>query len=228
MSRFDDDLTEMTATTPDLEQFLDELRALADVPSPEPSEELAAVLSGERSAGRLLRGRSLTSLAVAATVVAMLVIGAATHQLPGPAQRLVSGVVNVVTPFHIDTDARHAQRSPTPPRAHPHHAHPHHARPHGAVRLAPATRGGPGPTTDPPAGMGDDQSGTGRHGGAAGGTGGGSGGISSGRHGGGSGSGSGDGTDARQATAGCGDGAHGGGSMGEPGSSDQGGRQGNG
>lgn len=114
--------------------FLGELGSFADVPPPEPSAELAAILDGRVALLGLRRGllrRHRTGLAVAAAGVVLLSgtgVSAAHDGLPQPAQRYVSNVVNVLTPFHLDpsdpgpTPKPHvpvpgASTSPTPPRS---------------------------------------------------------------------------------------------------------------
>lgn len=128
MSLRDDHPDEMTVPDPVLAEFLHDVHQLADVPAPVPSDELEALFAsswplGERGRApalslRPLR-RLLVPLAVAASVVALLVAGAATHELPAPAQRLISDVVNAVTPFHIQPDPRHVPSTPAPPPGRP-------------------------------------------------------------------------------------------------------------
>lgn len=146
MSRFDDDVPEMSA--PDsVQNFLGEMRRLAEGVAPEPSAELSAVLSGAMplpAAPRRLRDVSLpqrrvrrhpllTAAAVAILAIALLVTGAATHHLPAYAQRLVSRVVNTVTPFHIDPGSRDHPVRPGPVTR--------SARPHGPRRSPRPARG---------------------------------------------------------------------------------------
>lgn len=138
MTPFDDDLSEMSA--PDsVRDFLDEMRRLSAVAAPEPSAELSALLAGATPLSSALRGRGhgpvrhsrvrrhplATAAAAAAATTALLVTGAATHRLPASAQRLVSDVVNTVTPFHIDPGDKPVR--PGPPTEHPTGAH--HSRP---------------------------------------------------------------------------------------------------
>ena len=129
MSSFGDDYDEMTdgqgvrrgaggtaAAGDDVTRFLTELRALGDGPAPKPSPQLAAVLAG---ATPLLNSRRalrmvLRSAAVAALVLGALVVAAANHSLPAPAQRVVSNVVNDLTPFHIGPGTRADVLPPTP------------------------------------------------------------------------------------------------------------------
>jgi len=129
MSSFGDDYDEMTdgqgvrrgaggtaAAGDDVTRFLTELRALGDGPTPKPSPQLAAVLAGATpllSSRRALR-MVLRSAAVAALVLGALVVAAANHSLPAPAQRVVSNVVNDLTPFHIGPGTRADVLPPTP------------------------------------------------------------------------------------------------------------------
>jgi hypothetical protein len=91
----------------DVTRFLMELRALGDGPTPRPSAELAALLGGSTSlrsldgSRRALVRTALRTATVAAVLLGVLVVAAANHSLPAPAQRVVSHVVNVLTPFHI-------------------------------------------------------------------------------------------------------------------------------
>ena len=85
-------------------QFLIELRNLGSGAAPEPSREVAALLGGGPLVWRR-RARIASRVALtAAAAVTVLVLAAARHSLPAPAQRVVSNVVNVVTPFHISPD----------------------------------------------------------------------------------------------------------------------------
>jgi len=118
----------MTAT---LTQFVTELRAFGDGPSPEPTPELDALLGGSALtalAGRRrqrhpsLQHRALIIGAVASAVITGTGVAAATDTLPQPAQRFVSGVVNDLTPFHLNapgTERRKNHRLPTAPAAKP-------------------------------------------------------------------------------------------------------------
>jgi hypothetical protein len=89
---------------PDLAAFFDDLRDLAHLPAAAPSPALDAVLRattpldilGDRKAARA----GVIAL-VAAGVVAAGVGAAAANQLPAPAQRAISSVVNHLTPFHV-------------------------------------------------------------------------------------------------------------------------------
>lgn len=84
-------------------RFLADLRSLGEAPAPPPTRELEAIFAGatplrsRRRYGRIAR----RAILIAAAVVAALVAAAANHTLPAPAQRVVSNVVNSVTPFHI-------------------------------------------------------------------------------------------------------------------------------
>jgi hypothetical protein len=99
-------------------RFLLELRALGEGEPPPPSPELAALIGG----ATLLRPRhrravryALRSGIVAAAIVGALVVAAANHDLPQPAQRVVSDFVEVLTPFQISPNQHVA---PTPPPTH--------------------------------------------------------------------------------------------------------------
>jgi hypothetical protein len=100
-------------------QFVNDLRSFGAVSPPEPSADLAAMLSREVPptavrAGRVAhrrrhRGHSrpvLIAGSVAATLIVLTGVGAARHDLPAPAQRMVSTVVNRLTPFHIDQEPK--------------------------------------------------------------------------------------------------------------------------
>jgi hypothetical protein len=97
----------------DVTQFLTELRLLGIGEPPEPSAEVAALLGAPPSLTRRRATRVLvrSGLAAAALVIAV-VAAAANHDLPQPAQRVVSNVVNVLTPFEI---APRKASPPTPP-----------------------------------------------------------------------------------------------------------------
>ncbi|HEY8302618.1 MAG TPA: hypothetical protein VIG48_12020 [Jatrophihabitans sp.] len=93
-------------------QFIDELRGLGDQEPPAPSPELAAVLAGTALPSR---GRRPARGRVVAAVVACAVLGgtgiaAAKGRLPQPAQRVVSDVVDSVTPFTVPS-----RPEPNPP-----------------------------------------------------------------------------------------------------------------
>ena len=128
MSRFSDDFDDMDAqgvrhgagdvlgAADEVTRFLTELRALGDGPPPTPSAELAALLGGATPlfGRRALVRTAVRTGAIAAILLGVLVVAAASHSLPSPAQRVVSNVVNVLTPFHIGTD--HPQPMIEPPR----------------------------------------------------------------------------------------------------------------
>jgi hypothetical protein len=98
-----------------LTRFLTELRSLGEGESPAPTPELEAIFAGATPIParrrRVARG-ARRALVAAAAVVAGLVIAAANHALPATAQRVVSHVIDSVTPFHIDS----GQPSHTPVR----------------------------------------------------------------------------------------------------------------
>ncbi len=140
--------------------FLAELRAFADGPAPEPSAELLAAFGGasplsarrRQRAGRLgtgsLGARRLTAVAAAAvTAVGLTGVAAARNELPGPAQRMVARVVEVLTPFDLDPAQRVA---PKPSR--PVVPVPASQSPAGPAPTDPATT----PGSDRPGGTGDN------------------------------------------------------------------------
>jgi hypothetical protein len=128
MSRFDDDRTAMDdgfGSDAVVTAFVDDLRSLAGGEPPEPSAQLAALLAGAtplpRSAPltalpplRHLRHRRVVGLVAASMLVAGTVAAAAGGRLPQPAQRLVSDVVNHVTPFEVPAEPHDGVPSPTP------------------------------------------------------------------------------------------------------------------
>lgn len=140
MNPFDDDWNEMSADLPptpesgsepvlggelaqsaQLTQFLAELRTFADEAAPPPSPELAALLGGATpiefapSARRKAHWhrRALAVAAVGAATLGLTGVAAAKESLPQPAQRVVSDVVNDLTPFHLEP-SRIPVRSVTP------------------------------------------------------------------------------------------------------------------
>lgn len=92
--------------------FLLALRALGESPAPAPTPELAALIGGAVAIrNHPYRRHAVRALLAAAALVAALVGAAANHSLPQPAQRVVSNLVDNLTPFHIDPG------SPPPPPA---------------------------------------------------------------------------------------------------------------
>lgn len=95
--------------SPALAQFLGDVRALGTGPAPEPSEELAAYLgrpASELDERRSRRHRRAALIATAAACTVTLTgVAAAADVLPGPAQRMVSRVVNDTTGLHIGGDS---------------------------------------------------------------------------------------------------------------------------
>lgn len=83
--------------------FLGELRSLGEAPAPAPTPKLDAIFAGAVPLRRRRRSGPVARRAVliAVAVIAGVVTAAANHTLPAPAQRVVSNVVNSVTPFHI-------------------------------------------------------------------------------------------------------------------------------
>lgn len=102
----------------DLEGFFAGLHALGSMSAPEPSPLLAAMLGMPKT---LRPRRRFTRFAAAAVVAAMLLViaGLAHRELPDPAARLVSTVVNQLTPFHIDPPDQRAPSRQAPTRATP-------------------------------------------------------------------------------------------------------------
>jgi hypothetical protein len=102
--------------------FLTELRALGEAAAPPPTPELAALLGGTGpviSLARIRARRAALRVAfVAAAVVTAMTVAAASHSLPQPAQRMVSNVVNQLTPFHIDPLAPTTTLVPSTPPTH--------------------------------------------------------------------------------------------------------------
>lgn len=102
-------------------EFLAELKLLGEGPAPEPTPELQALFAGvpsiaaaRRNRGPLLRRAAL----IAAATVVGTTAAAAGHSLPQPAQRVVSDVVNTLTPFHIsEDDGLPPHRAPQQPPA---------------------------------------------------------------------------------------------------------------
>lgn len=117
MSRYDDDAREMgdsfgfdggggrdAATGAAVAQFIDDLRGLGEAEPPPPTAELAAVLRGAPvpRQHRVSAGRKRVVAAVAASLlVGGTGVAAANGRLPQPAQRLVSDVVDNLTPFSV-------------------------------------------------------------------------------------------------------------------------------
>lgn len=81
--------------------FLAALRSLGEGAAPEPSPEVVTLLGGARPWRRRAVRIVARSAVAAAAAVAAAVVAAANHDLPSPAQHVVSNVVNVLTPFHI-------------------------------------------------------------------------------------------------------------------------------
>jgi hypothetical protein len=105
----------------DVARFLVELRALGEGQPPTPSPELAALLGGATPLQPRRRPASYRIAArgglAAAALIAALVAAAANHDLPQPAQRVVSNVVDVLTPFRIAP--AHEVPTPSPTPSHP-------------------------------------------------------------------------------------------------------------
>lgn len=94
--------------------LIDGLRALGDVPAPEPSPQLSGLFVQQPR--RSHRQRRVAGIVVLATAVAVVptTVAAAHDSLPGPTQQFVSNVINEVTPFHVGPFSP-ARLSPTPP-----------------------------------------------------------------------------------------------------------------
>lgn len=107
-----------------------ELRAAGDVPVPQPSADLTALLdgvvvplyrstrsgryAGSRRSGRPTAHRTTVWLfAAAASVFAAAVsVAAALQLLPDSAQRMVSNVIDDLTPFHVPATTHHSGQTP--------------------------------------------------------------------------------------------------------------------
>jgi hypothetical protein len=130
MSRYDDDRSVMDdafgpegewgspgAASGSVAGFIDDLRGLADVEAPEPSAELAALLSGDaplprRPVTRRLKHRRVVGVVAASVLVGGTGVAAADGRLPQPAQRFVSDVVNNLTPFTVPAEPDEPVPSP--------------------------------------------------------------------------------------------------------------------
>ncbi|WP_207081517.1 hypothetical protein [Nocardioides sp. S5] len=91
---------------PVLSVLFTELRAVADRPAPPVDTELAAVLAGAipLAVARDQRSRTARTAIIGLVTTGILAGGlgaAAANELPPPAQRIVSKVVNGLTPFNI-------------------------------------------------------------------------------------------------------------------------------
>jgi hypothetical protein len=116
------------ATDQEFRSLLGVMFGLADRPVPEPSKELSLLLgrSGPRRSPAFRR-RNVVLGGVAACVVfaGFTGVAAANDRLPGSAQRIVSGVINGVSPLDLprgEDYERHQPSStstPTPPRGAP-------------------------------------------------------------------------------------------------------------
>jgi hypothetical protein len=109
----------------DLATLLGGLRELANGPVPQPTDELATLLSqglpGISTARRRARRRKIVAGVVIGGVASLGLTGvaAANDRLPSQAQKVVSQVVENLTQFHVD----HKQ-APTSPASVPSHARP--------------------------------------------------------------------------------------------------------
>ena len=139
----------------DVARFLLELRALGEVDPPTPSRELAALLGGATplfSQRRAMRRIVLRSGIVAAAIVAALIVAAAHQGLPQPAQRVVSNVVDVLTPFDLPRGDVGVPLTPTTPTP-----SPSDDRPAGGPGSGESSEpGDDGPSDEPSRGAGPD------------------------------------------------------------------------
>ena len=139
-----------TAHDPDLAAAFAAVRALGAGPAPAPSVALAAVFSGGLTPAAAQPPRPRNRRRVAGTIAAALalmsgsLVGAATaNALPPAAQRVVSAVVQRLTPLHLpdpEPDEPTAPRSPAAPAL----------RPSAAPALRPAPAPTPTRTPAPP------------------------------------------------------------------------------
>jgi type IV secretory pathway VirB10-like protein len=186
MSPGDDDLYEMSGVdeigaaadapgapapgeTAAVTRFLTDMRALGEAPAPTPTPELAALLDGAvplDAVRRHLRRALVRAVLVAAAIIVAVTVAAANHSLPQPAQRMVSNVVNELTPFHIDpvlpaadpvlppAPTRRPAPSPKPPTS---PAAPRTAPRNSVGVPAPAPVGGDRSSSDDRTSGGDDR-----------------------------------------------------------------------
>lgn len=138
-----DDITRSDVLEPDeLARFLMALRALGDGPVPAPAPAVVAMFGDVVPVrSRPVRRAAVRVALVAAVTVGGLVAAAANHSLPSPAQRVVSNVVNDLTPFDIGPN--HPPAMPTAPPTRP-------TRPRAPERESPAGEDGPTSTDDAP------------------------------------------------------------------------------
>jgi hypothetical protein len=82
------------------------LRGMPQQWAPEPSAALAAMLAtglvGEEISRPRRRARIVISVVAGSTTLALSGVAAAHDALPGPAQTVVTDIVNNLTPFHLD------------------------------------------------------------------------------------------------------------------------------
>lgn len=114
-----DDGPDAAYADPVLADLLAELRAVADEPAPSAGPELAALLAGAAPIAPARARRSRTASVVVIGLVSSGVLAggvgaAAADELPDPVQRVVSRVINTLTPFEVP---------------HPDHRVPAHHRP---------------------------------------------------------------------------------------------------
>src|SRR5437660_10446894 len=125
-SAFDDDAAEMLlrgqlSGDDPLAAVLAALRATAERPVPEPSAALAKLLESGQPFDELARRRRRRIVAgavvVGATSLTLSGVAAAHDALPGPAQSVVRGIINAITPSDIDAPHR-GPSQPGPPATH--------------------------------------------------------------------------------------------------------------
>jgi hypothetical protein len=147
---FDRDGSGLPPGTAAVSDFLEDLQALGTQRPPEPPAELATLLVGVTPLGaarrRLTHSRAVIAGAAAIAVLGTTGVAAANDSLPQPAQRMVSNVVNLLTPFHIDPPSpRPAPNRPEIPIA-------------PAVTPSPTPINGSDDTSEESAGGSDDSS----------------------------------------------------------------------
>ncbi|BEP14224.1 hypothetical protein acdb102_25350 [Acidothermaceae bacterium B102] len=137
------------AAEPDLQRLLSSMRAVSSAPAPAPTFALESMLSrGFAPAPPVVRRpparRQLwRAAAVLVATCTSLVSAAAANALPAPAQKVVVGIVDHVTPFTLPEPHDAVHRAPR-------HVVPR-AVPHAATSAAPTPLPAPALSTTPPA-----------------------------------------------------------------------------